>query len=488
MSCLCNKLRKEQFSDITPSEVAVLQKALEQAPHLFAASDGKKRKRQHNYAALLKSYPDAGLHQLWRSEPVPQCPIPIKCTDVDILIYSTLEQLNRKSTMNKILKRAWCYAFSSLHPRNTDITPIVSKINPLFEETPEKIKETVYRSLRVGYKWQDIVSYSSKEFCIPEQDLTGIMCLLGKGNVWENSSAKETQAAVKQLGKATELFQEAKDHSSFINGILDDVKSGACFVNESVRSAQEGGMATAWRPSKFDHQWQTSTSGSTTRIGHSQESGSPTKDAAVANPNVQRSDTLGVPCRYTNFVESTPQTAGGAKSITAMSINSLSTKSVQHMRPSASGIDWDSVQESLPGITGLSSRDSNMLLIFICFLGKSEIAKHLFNISSSQISGKTRWNRMGEPEVLPPHLFGLDLCLESLLLDVPRLSGAIDELLQSSLLWTNDKSSATSPFVIDERAKTLAMARLDYAAHNAWRRQALIWAAYCFPRKHLVPQ
>lgn len=79
-----------------------------------------------------------------------------------------------KST-NQLSKRLCCYALAQLQPKGSSINKIVEQAQTALGDV-SNIKPKIYHSLKIGYRWRDIVIWVSQKF---NNTLTGILVVLG---------------------------------------------------------------------------------------------------------------------------------------------------------------------------------------------------------------------------------------------------------------------------------------------------------------------
>ena len=137
---------------------------------------------------LETSYPDLDVQELlknqgavWISDPLSILKV---CnqdfsasgyTDVMVGIYVALKHIGQSNEINQVLRRIHSVVFSELHEKGRNVNDTTSQIrnSQLIKEDHDKIKERISKALRVGYKWQKIISHCKGH--------SGVLCVVGKG-------------------------------------------------------------------------------------------------------------------------------------------------------------------------------------------------------------------------------------------------------------------------------------------------------------------
>ena len=130
-----------------------------------------------------------------------------------------------------------------------------------------------------------------------------------------------------------------------------------------------------------------------------------------------------------------------------------------------------------------NSGDASLLLVLLCFLDVSAIAKTVLRRAGSS---RKCWHELGEvAEMLPSHS-GLSPSLLMIICSEAKLDEAISALVKTSVLHVNANSGGLS---LPIQTRDSILGRLDNGTHTYWRSQALLLICHGFPRdKYLEPK
>ncbi|KAJ4307568.1 hypothetical protein N0V84_012639 [Fusarium piperis] len=176
MSCLCDKLRTGNYSEITAPEACLLQQAWKQAPELFT---GPERSHAGNQdPSSLLSPPESSYAPRGAADPVPYPDLVIKLertfprdgleavlaslapavvedanplhSDVYVRIFLSVEKSNLLSLLGS-------YALATLHPRGASIDYIVERVHGAIEGNSATIRSKLNKMLWRGRQWHQVV-------------------------------------------------------------------------------------------------------------------------------------------------------------------------------------------------------------------------------------------------------------------------------------------------------------------------------------------
>lgn len=130
-----------------------------------------------------------------------------------------------------------------------------------------------------------------------------------------------------------------------------------------------------------------------------------------------------------------------------------------------------------------NSDDACLLLVLLCFLDVSAIAKGV--LKRAGVPHKC-WNELGEVEEMLPSQSELCASLLEIMCSEAKLDEAIAALATTSLLSINAASGNMS-LSIQTRDRTLGL--LDNDAKTYWKSQAMLLISHGFPSdKYLEPR
>ncbi|KJZ68661.1 hypothetical protein HIM_11946 [Hirsutella minnesotensis 3608] len=238
MTCLCDKLRREDFAALTNPERRLLGQLFAKAPQLFSDPVRQSRKkhtetryrnsqpyRSRKVEELEKTYPcpitqrllgDSSLHSCLRD--------PAAQTDTYVRIFIAVEQSDRGIALNQLLKRLHCFALAQIHPKGAPIEPIVERIKHHVGDV-QNINQKIYNLLWVGRQWSKIAETMGAVTTQdrPSDRLLGVLCLLGSGSTWERASDEAREVALRRLCKKTELHGQAILHDDLVRDLVDRI-------------------------------------------------------------------------------------------------------------------------------------------------------------------------------------------------------------------------------------------------------------------------
>jgi hypothetical protein len=136
--------------------------------------------------------------------------------------------------------------------------------------------------------------------------------------------------------------------------------------------------------------------------------------------------------------------------------------------------------EALPGVGGIHSEDTKLLLVLLCFLASSEVPLDLLFRGASP---RRRWNEHGEIEEADALYSGLHSELVHLLSSMAKLSNAFGELVALSAVSRNSDQT----YIVDQAVLACVSDSLPPELHSFWRLQALIVVYRSIPWKYLEP-
>jgi len=130
-----------------------------------------------------------------------------------------------------------------------------------------------------------------------------------------------------------------------------------------------------------------------------------------------------------------------------------------------------------------NSGDASLLLVLLCFLHVSAIAKTVLRRAGTP---RKCWNELGEVEEVLPLQSGLSPSFLAIIISDAKLDEAISALVTTSVLHINANSGDLS---LPVQTRDSILGRLDNGTQTYWRSQALLLICHGFPRdKYLEPK
>ncbi|KAF4436591.1 TPR repeat:NB-ARC [Fusarium austroafricanum] len=180
MSCLCDKLHREDFAALTNTEVQsnfpscyVTQANLAFFTRIASIPKETLRITQQRHTAQVV---DGSRLETELQDPASQ-------TDVYVRIFLAVEQSDQVIVLNQLIKRLYCFALALIHPKGSPIELIVERIQHSVRNV-QNINQKVYNMLWVGRQWDKITKTlgaiaTNDEVSNP---VIGVLRLLGSGS------------------------------------------------------------------------------------------------------------------------------------------------------------------------------------------------------------------------------------------------------------------------------------------------------------------
>ncbi|KAJ0163185.1 hypothetical protein CTA2_3380 [Colletotrichum tanaceti] len=468
MACICDKLRREEFSSITPTEAEFLQKAYSKAAHLFTASRPTRRihKRASNPSRgsvqlvpdaaqglvrrgtdgqpaqqawsqtnevneLESSYPCQSLEQALDARGGRQLSAPESAAGgqnhIYVRIFLAVERSDQAIELRQLSRRFHCYSLAQLHPKGTSVDPIVKRIKDVVTHD-DGIKKKVYNILWVGRQWAaivellDSIAKAANISVNAAPSLLGVLCVLGKGSTWERASDDNRRVALCNLARMTDLCQQADKRTGFARAALD------CILNEQSFAPIES-------PSTFSS-------------GAAEIHRAP----YALQPNKLKQSS----CKPGLGLQIRPISTAGA----------------------AAGCVGGTSMAALPPGVSPAQPHSKALLVLLCFLADAKVSAEMLHRGGTP---RERWTEEGGIEMTcAPHD---DTALQPLLSDLPTLHDAMAELERLSAISLSVDGTCT----LHPGVRAAVLQSLPPESHSFWRWQALATAYRAVPWKYLEP-
>ncbi|OJD20889.1 hypothetical protein ACJ73_07771 [Blastomyces percursus] len=208
-----HKPRGKRFSDITKPERPRKKRqktSFSGGPRVGQGPD------PDTVSALERAYPNQELGDILLSSDHNHIRVVPPQFAAAVRLIAAIEPSHQTSDLIKpLLKRIYCYALAKIHPKGQRV-----------ENVESVIMSKIHQYLRLGRSWNTIVerarSIASRILAreISETEVTGILCVLKTGSVWERAPVEACCAALSALYAKTGTYQHINTFSPYVNSAL----------------------------------------------------------------------------------------------------------------------------------------------------------------------------------------------------------------------------------------------------------------------------